>query len=137
MENQGFLWLLPALPFLGSVLAGALHFATLRARRTNPEATGPAPLAGLVAVAAMAGAFAVAVTAFLKLKGLDVHGRALGLESGAWDWIDLGSMEVALSMVVDPLSAVMILVITGVGLLIHLYSTGYMKGVPGYAKNFA
>jgi len=136
MNNQ--LWLMPLLPFIGSILCGALHFMTLSARRKNPSVeAGPSRLAAPIAIAAMLGSFAVAVSAWLQLKGLDAAGRALGIESSAWHWIDMGNLSIDLSMVVDPLSAIMILVITGIGSLIHIYSAGYMKGDPGFAKFFA
>ena len=132
------LWLMPLLPFVGSIVCGVLHFMTLRARKANPSVgAGPGALAAPVAIVAMLGSFAVAVTAWLQLKGLDVAERAAGLESSAWHWIDMGSMSIDLSMVVDPLSAIMILVITGIGSLIHIYSAGYIKGDPGFAKFFA
>jgi NADH-quinone oxidoreductase subunit L len=138
MQDYNLLWLMPLLPFLGSIICGALHFATLSARKKNPEIeSGPGALAAPVAIAAMVGSFAVAVMAWLKLKGLDELARAAGVESSSWHWIDLGPFSIDLSMVVDPLSAVMILVITGVGALIHIYSAGYIKGDPGFAKFFA
>ncbi|MDE0897079.1 MAG: NADH-quinone oxidoreductase subunit L, partial [Planctomycetota bacterium] len=138
MQDYNLLWLLPLLPFLGSIICGALHFATLSARKKNPEIeSGPGALAAPVAIAAMVGSFAVAVMAWLKLKGLDELARGAGVESSSWHWIDLGPFSIDLSMVVDPLSAVMILVITGVGALIHIYSAGYIKGDPGFAKFFA
>jgi len=138
MKDYNLLWLMPLLPFLGSIVCGALHFATLSARKKNPEVgAGPGALAAPVAILAMVGSFVVAVTAFFKLKGLDAAGRAMGVESSPWHWIDMGPFSVDLSMVVDPLSAIMILVITGIGTLIHIYSSGYIKGDPGFAKFFA
>ena len=138
MQDYNLLWLMPLLPFLGSIVCGALHFATLSARKKNPEiGLGPGALAAPVAIAAMVGSFVVAVTAFFKLKGLDAAGRAMGVESSPWHWIDMGPFSIDLSMVVDPLSAVMILVITGIGTLIHIYSAGYIKSDPGFAKFFA
>ena len=134
---QSFLWLMLFLPLAGSVICGALHLFTLRARQANPNADGPALLAGPVACLAMAGAFAVALGAFLELRGMSPALRAVGIGSGEWTWIDLGSLQLDVELLVDPLSAVLALVITGVGFLIHLYSTGYMKGDPGYAKFFA
>ncbi|MDF1797766.1 MAG: NADH-quinone oxidoreductase subunit L [Planctomycetota bacterium] len=139
MDNS--LWLMPALPFLGSIVCGILHALTLRQRKADPSMDASAPgigaLAAPVAVLAMVGSFIVAVMAWSSLKGLDVAARAAGIESSVWHWIDLGPFAIDLSMVVDPLSAVMILVITGVGLLIHIYSSGYIKGDPGFAKFFA
>ena len=63
--------------------------------------------------------------------------RVAGLATGAWSWIDLGTFSIDVALVLDPLSSVMTLVITGVGFLIHVYSVGYMKGDPGYARYFA
>ncbi len=148
MEHVNSLWLMPALPFLGSILCGILHALTLRQRKADASMDANAPgigaLAAPVAVLAMAGSFAVAVMSWLKLKGLDEVARAAGVESDPWHWITIatgsmadGGLSIDLSMVVDPLSAVMILVITGVGLLIHIYSAGYIKGDPGFAKFFA
>jgi NADH-quinone oxidoreductase subunit L len=134
--NHDYLWYLLALPLLGSAISGTLHLATLRARRANPNASGPAALAGVVASGAMLLSFGIAVRGFLALGG---HGEdaVIGLESSAWDWIDAGSVQFSVSLVLDRLSSVLALVVTGVGLLIHVYSTGYMKGDPGYAKFFA
>ena len=133
-ESWQALWLLPVFPLLGSVIAGALHFSALRARRGNPQAAGPSRIAGVVACAAVGASFVVAIVAFAKLLGSH---ESTALESSAWHWIDAGSFTVDVSLVVDRLSSVMILVVTGVGFLIHVYSTGYMKSDPGYAKFFA
>lgn len=132
------LWLLCAFPLVGSALAGILHFRTLalRERSGDPSAAGPGAWAPLVACGAVFGAFVVALIAFFQLLGLDPSERVL--ESSTWDWIRVGqSFQVGIAMRIDPLSSVMTLVVTGVGFLIHLYSVGYMKGDPGYAKFFA
>src|SRR5439155_3460544 len=52
-------------------------------------------------------------------------------------WIVAGDFETSVAAYVDPLTAVMLLVVTGVGALIHLYSVGYMHDDPGYARYFA
>jgi len=52
-------------------------------------------------------------------------------------WINIGALHIDFSFVLDQLSLVMLLVITGVGFLIHIYSVGYMKEDPGYARYFA
>jgi NADH-quinone oxidoreductase subunit L len=54
-----------------------------------------------------------------------------------WPWMPAGALEVDLAFQVDQLSAVMLLMVTGVGSLIHLFSVGYMKEDPGYARYFA
>jgi NADH-quinone oxidoreductase subunit L len=85
----------------------------------------------------MLAAFALSVDGFWTLRGLEESARAL--RSPMWNWIDLPSAGIAfdVGMLLDPLSSTMTLVVTGVGLLIHIYSVGYMKGDPGYAKFFA
>src|SRR6185295_6552232 len=54
-----------------------------------------------------------------------------------WSWIPVGTLQVDFAFQVDQLSLVMLLVVTGVGSLIHLFSIGYMKADPGYARYFA
>lgn len=139
-QIQAWLWWIPLLPLLGSALCGALHFATLSARKKDPQAKGPAGLAPLVACAAMAGALALALKGLVDLRALGSSARVL--LSSSWEWITLGNplrpwFDVEVHLVLDPLSSTLTLVITGVGLLIHVYAAGYMKGDAGYAKFFA
>jgi NADH-quinone oxidoreductase subunit L len=138
--SQAWLWWIPLLPLLGSALCGALHFATLSARKRDPSAKGLAGLAPLVACAAMAGALALSLKGFADLRALDASVRTL--LSTAWEWITIGNpaqpwFDVEVRLALDPLSSTLSLVITGVGLLIHIYAAGYMKGDAGYAKFFA
>ncbi|HED66774.1 MAG TPA: NADH-quinone oxidoreductase subunit L [Planctomycetes bacterium] len=128
------LWLIPLFPLVGAILCGILHFRSLAAEREGASPERVRALAGWVAVSAIAASFAIVVTNWWTLVG---QAGERVLESSAWAWIDAGSFHVDLSMVFDPLSSVMCLVITGVGLLIHIYSTGYMHGDAGYAKFFA
>jgi NADH-quinone oxidoreductase subunit L len=107
----------------------------VRARRSDPDAAGLSRLAGLLGVAAVGASFILVLRAFGQLRALPVEERLL--ESPAWEWIRVGGFDVVLSLVVDPLSSTMTLVVAGVGFLIHVYSTGYMKGDEGYAKFFA
>ena len=127
------LWLLLFAPLAGSILCGALHLSALRARRAGAHDEGQRRLASLIGCAAVAVSLALSIQAFVEL----VRGPATALESSAWSWIDAGTFRVELSLVADRLSSVMLLVITGVGLLIHVYSIGYMAEDPGRAKFFA
>lgn len=54
-----------------------------------------------------------------------------------FEWISVGNLHVSLSFLVDPLSAIMLLIVTGIGFLIHLYSTAYMKHDAGFGKFFS
>jgi len=129
------LWLIPLLPLLGSAVCGWLHFATLRARRENESAEGSGLMAGFVATGAVIGSLLIAVSA-LFASGL--HEGSHSVESSVWSWIDMGGgFSIELAMVFDRLSAVMTLVICGVGALIHIYSIGYIKSDPGFSKFFA
>ncbi len=128
------LWLVPLLPLLGSAVCGVIHFLCLKQRRADPNATGPIGAASAVACASVLASFVIAVVAFFKLLNADGF---TALTSSAWHWIDAGSVSIDVAMVADRLSSVMLLVVTGVGFLIHVYSIGYMKGDPGFAKFFA
>lgn len=105
------LWLLPVLPLLGWA------FNTVGGYRVRA-------VAGWVATLVMAGAFAVAVAAVLALVAQPSAHRVEVLPG--WEWIHSGAFRVAMDLRLDPLSAVLVLLITGVGTLIHLYSIGYM-----------
>ncbi|MFH1733879.1 MAG: NADH-quinone oxidoreductase subunit L, partial [bacterium] len=75
---------------------------------------------------AMFCSFIVSAVVFFQLVGLDPHHREL--TQTIYTWMAVGDFHANISFLVDPLSAVMILVVTGVGFLIHVYSIGYMKG---------
>jgi NADH-quinone oxidoreductase subunit L len=102
--------------------------------------------AAIVACASMAGALALSIWAFAGLLALPPENRIHDVVLG--DWIPaipletatgVGAFEVPWGLRLDPLSAVMILVVTGVGFLIHVYATAYMKEEPrgGYARFFS
>jgi len=127
------LWLIILTPLLGSAVCGVLHALSLRARRSG--GAEPGRLAPLVACGAIGVSLLVSIVGFAKLWGADASARVI--ESSTWRWIDAGAFPIDLSLWFDPLASVMCLVITFIGLLIHVYSVGYMKGDPGFAKFFA
>ena len=89
----------------------------------------------LLACAPVIVAFGLSVQALLILQGLDPEKRFL--IDQLYTWINLGSLKVEMAFLVDPLSAVMILVVTGVGGLIHIYATGYMHDDKAFWRFFA
>src|SRR6202030_606242 len=103
---------IPLLPFIGFLLNAGCG------RRLTKAA------AGVVACGAMMLSFAVSVAAVARLLTLDPESRSM--VQRAFTWISSGDFSVGLTLRLDPLSAVMILVVTGIGLLIHVYSTAYM-----------
>jgi NADH-quinone oxidoreductase subunit L len=115
------IWLIPLLPLLG-FLANLLFVREERA-------------AGYVASGAVLASFVVALGAFVQLALLPVEERRVDFV--LWDWISVGSLNVPFGLLFDPLSGVMLLLVTGVGALIHIYSIGYMHGDPRVARYFA
>ncbi|MDQ7908395.1 NADH-quinone oxidoreductase subunit L [Phytohabitans sp. ZYX-F-186] len=83
-------------------------------------------------VGSIAVSFVLGLTYFFQLRGLD--NRAVELK--LFDYIEVGSFKVDFGLLFDPLSAVFVLLITGVGFLIHLYAVGYMEHDPGRRKFF-
>ncbi len=118
------IWLAPALALAGFVLNGALALW-----RPNAKAA-----VTVIGVGVLVGAFAVAVAVVSAFAGL--HAEAPVVQQ-YWSWMPVGTLQVDVALQVDQLSAVMVLVVTGVGSLIHLFSVGYMKADAGYARYFA
>lgn len=117
------LWLVPALPLLGSLVlmlgAGRLS--------TRFEAIIGALSVGLAALIA----FTIAAGFLLNPPAGAVYQQTL------WHWLDVGGLSVKIGLRLDPLSLVMMLVITGVGFFIHLFATEFMEGEDGYGRFFA
>ncbi|HEV8381677.1 MAG TPA: NADH-quinone oxidoreductase subunit L [Gemmatimonadales bacterium] len=119
-----WIWLAPALALLGFVLNGAVAL-------TRPAAK---TLVSIFGAGVLLAAFAVSVVVFSGYVGLHA---AEPLIFRYWSWIPVGTLQVDFAFQVDQLSLVMLLIVTGVGSLIHLFSIGYMKDDPGYARYFA
>jgi NADH-quinone oxidoreductase subunit L len=94
----------------------------------------PRAAAGWISTASVFAAFAGAVWSFFGLRS---HGSENGVVSTAWTWAQSGSFKVGLSVFVDPLSTMMMLIVSGVGGLIVLYSIGYMDGDDEERRYFA
>jgi NADH-quinone oxidoreductase subunit L len=119
------LLLIPLLPFLGFLVNAAFG------RRLSKAASGA------VACGAMLASFAVALAAVVRLVALEPESRAIADQ--VFTWITSGDFTASFTLRVDPLSAVMILVVTGIGSLIHVYSTAYMheESASEYARYFS
>jgi NADH-quinone oxidoreductase subunit L len=116
-------WLALACPLAGTVV-NALGYKAFKGR-----------VPGLIGTAALAAAFVFAVIAFLSLQGRGEEERQV--VSSLYDYAVTGSIDAKLSILVDPLSVLMLLVVTGVSTLIHIYSLAYMSGDRGYTRFFA
>jgi NADH-quinone oxidoreductase subunit L len=115
-------WLLIALPALGALV---LFLAGRRADRWGHW----------VGVGTVVAAFLVGLAVFIDTVGLPAEQRTR--ELSIYDWISVAGLNVDFGLRVDPLSLTFVLLITGVGALIHLYSVGYMSHDPGRRRFFA
>jgi NADH-quinone oxidoreductase subunit L len=114
-------WLILAFPLAGTILIGL----TWRAL--------PWRVHGAIGTAAIFGAFVCAVLGFIKLQSLDDK----QVVAVGWDYAKTVGVDAQVSLLLDPLSIMMSLVVTGVSALIHLYSTAYMASDRGYTRFFA
>jgi NADH-quinone oxidoreductase subunit L len=116
-------WLVLLCPLIGTIVI-ALGWRVL-----------PGRSAGWIATLAIAAAFVFSVIAFVKLLGL--HPEHRQLTSTLWNYDVSSGVDAKLQILVDPLSVFMILVVSGVSTLIHLYSVTYMTGDRGFARYFS
>ncbi len=116
------IWLIPVLP-----LVGALINLILGRKLGDPRA-------GWVATIATASSFLVTVLAYFEMLGRPAEERSH--VATMFSWIRVGSLQVDLAVLADPLSIVMALFVTGISTLIHLYAIGYMHGDTKFSKFF-
>ena len=119
--SAGYLWLILALPLLGVL------FNLFLGKRAGKGAVS------LVAPGVVAGAFGIACYAFAQLLSLPA-GSAL--TQTLYPWIHAGSLTVDVAFRFDALSGTMVMIVTGVGFLIHVYSVGYMHDDERYSRYF-
>ena len=116
-------WLVLALPLAGAILIGFLSQRV------------PVRLLGILGTLAILGSFVAGVLTYLSLESRGEEERQVLLTG--WDYAVTVGVDARVAILVDPLSLLMVLVVTGVSTLIHLYSVAYMGGDRGYARFFA
>jgi NADH-quinone oxidoreductase subunit L len=117
-------------PLIGAIINGL--FGRLFLARLGQRATEK--LVGFIACASVGVSAALAFRVFLDLLNLPEGQRRI--PEHLFTWLKVGSFQADFAYLLDPLSGVYILFITGVGLLIHIYAAGYMHGDPGYYRFF-
>jgi len=117
------LWLVPAVPFAGALVLAVLG-PRMRARSVAVVGTGS------IAVSA-------AISLVIAAAFLSAPPPAGSYTQTLWTWIDVESFHPAIAFYLDALSLVMVVVVTFVSFLIHLYSTEFMRGDEGYSRFFA
>ena len=91
-----------------------------------------APLSGYVTMLAIGAAFVLSLVALNTTLG---HEEPIGWPSHSW--VAIGDLDIRVGIIMDPLTAIMLVVVTGVSLLVQVYSHGYMRGDPSYSRYFA
>lgn len=114
-------WLVPLIPLLGFIING-LGRDTLSKN-----------LIGFIGSGVIFLSFALSLGIFFELGANANKSHEVFL----FDWISAGDLHIPFSFLVDPLSSMMLLIITGVGFLIHIYSIGYMHSDAGFGKFFS
>src|SRR5919198_951134 len=129
-----YIWLIPLLPGLGALVNGVVGIRAFSRRAS-----------GLLACATMTAAFGLSLAAFWQLLALPSEARAYDVVVAQWipkiplaTHNGFAAFEVPWGFRLDPLSGLMLLVVTGIGTLIHIYSTAYMADEPrgGVARFF-
>jgi NADH-quinone oxidoreductase subunit L len=159
-----WVWLLPVLPLLGFVINGALSVVgSAHVGPKDPDLGGHAdesngalshagtagvhgddthavkrhkyePVVSIVGPAVLALSFILAWMIFSKMRAVPMEEPFV---QRYFSWIPAGNLQIDASLQLDHLSMLMVLVVTGVGTLIHIFSVGYMRDDPGYPRYFA
>lgn len=116
-------WILLIFPLAGSLFNGIVG------KKLSTH------LVSLIGCGSVLFSFLVSMACFVELLAIPSHDRVV--RNSLFTWIEAGSFSSSFSFLIDPLSIVMILIVTGVGFLIHVYSVTYMKGESGYYRYFS
>lgn len=114
-----YAWLIPLFPTLAAIINGLFGRKYMRHHNSDYIATG-----------AVMTSFLISLVIFFEV----VAGSKLNVNY--WDWIVSGDLHVSFGFLIDPLTAIMLLVVTGISSLVHLYSIGYMHDDDGYYRFF-
>lgn len=114
-----YAWLIPLLPLIGFAIIG---FGGKKLSKS---------LIGIIGCGSVLAAFVMSVLVFSNVHEGDKHIVKM------FDWFSAGSLHLDFSLIIDPLTCLFLLIITGIGFLIHVYSTGYMHDDDGFHRFFA
>ena len=128
MLEQTVQWIawVPILPLLGAVVNGFYSFSGGRLVR---------PFVHSIACGTVLLSFLISAGTFLHFTDLPPESREMTVT--LWNWLSMSTFWADVAFLIDPLSLTMMMVVTGVGFLIHVYSIGYMSRDPGYARYFS
>ena len=126
--KEGAVWAILFLPLSSFAVISLFSFLGL-----TRDGTWKASYSGYLTIAAVAGSF------LLSLWALDTVADSDGARTGfdAHEWLTIGSLEINIGITLDGLTGVMLVVVTGVSLLVQIYSQAYMHGDEGYNRYYA
>ena len=116
-----FIWLVPLLPLIGFLL---LSFGS---RKFSEN------ISALIGCGSIFGSFIITLITFFSF----LNGDHTAVKVDCFEWISAGHMNITFSFLIDSLSLMMMMIITGIGFLIHLYSSSYMHGDEGFTRYFS
>lgn len=119
---SNYIYLVPLFPLIGFLINGIFWKSM------------PKNLGGLIGCATVLASFVVALLVFFEVRDPSFHGQVVVT---LFDFIQSGSLKIPFAFQVDALSSLFLLIITGVGFLIHVYSTSYMHHDEGMVKYFS
>lgn len=119
-----YFYLVPLIPLTGFIINGLFGY-----KFKNEK------IAGIIGSSSVFLSFVLTFLTFIQLLSLEPEHRTITIN--LFTWLSTGLINANISFLIDPLSIVMCLIITGVGFLIHVYSIGYMHGDRGFARFFA
>ncbi|MBI4282077.1 MAG: NADH-quinone oxidoreductase subunit L [Chloroflexi bacterium] len=125
MITEGAAWAIFLLPLASFVIISLL---------IRPFYNRHARYSGYLTILAIGIAFALSLWALWSVWNWDDEG-AIGWK--AHPWLTIGSLEISVGLLMDPLTAIMVVVVSGVSLAVQVYSQGYMRDDPGYSRYFA
>jgi len=130
MEHTAtYLGLIPLFPLIGALVIGLLHMVTCKKSPLSEMMYGALACVGPIL------SFFLALVVFFHLRGLPVEERFL--THNVYTWFAVGDLHVDMGFLADPLSSLMLLFVTFIGSLIHIYSIGYMAADKNFGKFFA
>lgn len=119
------IWLIPLLPLVGCLINGL-------GQRALPKSW-----IGIIGSGVVFISFLISCVLFADVYAARAAGEDGSYYFKMFDWISVGNFDLTFSFLLDPLSAIMLLIVTGIGFLIHLYSYSYMLHDEGFGKFFA
>ena len=123
MISEPAVWLILFLPLASFLIIGFI---------LRPFFNHLSKLAGYITILAVGGALILSAWAWSSVVS---NGGQIELASHSW--MKVGNFDFVIGILLDPLTAIMLVVVSGISLLVQVYSVGYMKGDPGYARYYA